>query len=222
MGELMLVENPAKRKKSRKGKMPAGLKRYWASRRATSGAKKNPSWIRRAAKRAVRRGPVSRAPSGRLARYGRRYRRNPMSINRRDIVKNSISTITSGAVGGASAIGVDFLLARLPLPDVLKTGPARNFVRALAGVGLAMVADKVKIKGINSRDIAMGPAVVAMHEQITSMLPAGIVNGFEYGGSIGEFDFEPPAITTSNGSIDSGMGMGYDYGVPGMSGFEYA
>lgn len=204
----MLVTNPKKRRRSkrkslRKNPMPLGLKAYWAGKRR-GGTKRRRSIAAR---------------SNPIRAHRKRYRRNP--ISRKDLIKHSIESLKVGVVGAGSAIGVDFILSKLPLPNALKTGAARNFVRALSGIALATVADKFHIQGVNSRDIAMGPAVVAMHDQLSSMMA---LSGFEVNG----FDFTnaaipaPAKLTTRNGSIDNSMGMGYDYGVPGMGEFQEA
>jgi len=156
--ESLFVVNPAPSKK-RKGRMPAGLRRYWASRRR----QKNP--VRRKRRRARAANPRrSHRRSHAVVmhrrkrrdnphrRYGRRKRRanpvyfhhrrkrrhNPFSVGG---LKGVLMPAAYGA-GGAIAMSIAYGYLSPSLPTTLTTGYAPILVKAAAAIGLGMLIGK--------------------------------------------------------------------------------
>lgn len=156
MSELLLI-NPrrVRRRKARKGRMPAGLRRYWASRRA--GASR-PKRRRRRASRRIASAPVRRRRINPRRRSHRRYvarHVNPRRIHRRrhrnprmlgglsvnGILRNTVVPAGIGAIGGLT---LDVVYGKLSpmLPATLQTGIPAFAAKVAAAVGLGMVASK--------------------------------------------------------------------------------
>jgi hypothetical protein len=156
MSESLFLINPRRR---RKRAMPAGLRRYWAARRA----KKNPRKRRRRARMAnPHRRRRSRAlivhrrrrRNPRRHRSHHRRRRNPIRfarrIRRRHRYRNPFSVgglrsvITPAAYGAGGAIAMSIAYGYLSpkLPAMLTTGYAPILVKAAAAIGLGMLIGK--------------------------------------------------------------------------------
>lgn len=162
MSELLLI-NPrrVKRRKTRKGRMPAGLRRYWASRRA--GATSRPKRRRRRAiaaiaaprrrRRRMHAGPVRRRRANPRHRSHRRFvarrvhhrrHRNPRmlgGLSIRSIVHGTVMPAATGAVGG---LALDIVYGKISphLPAMLQTGIPAFVAKSGAAVGLGMLAGK--------------------------------------------------------------------------------
>lgn len=80
----MATKKRRKKKTSRKGKMPAGLKAYWAKKRRGKAKRKNPRKRRRAVRKAVRR----RKPVSLRVKNFRRAARKPKAKRRRTRTSN--------------------------------------------------------------------------------------------------------------------------------------
>jgi hypothetical protein len=150
MSEALFLVNPRRkrRKKSRKGRMPAGLRKYWASRRG--GTKKRRVKRRRhAASSAPRRRRRARA----MGVVKRRRKRNPLFARKRHhrhrrsnpfSVKGLTNSIMPAAVGAAGAVALDVVYAYASpyLPANLQTGMIGSLVKLAGAFGLGMGARK--------------------------------------------------------------------------------
>jgi len=154
--EQFLLVNPRKRR--RKGRMPAGLKRYWAARRGKHRVKRrrarmaNPKRRRRhrsvaAAPRRRRRN--SRRSHRRIRRRARRH--NPIfRRSRRKRRHNPFSTGGLKAVllpaaygaGGALAMNIAYGYLSPSLPASMTTGYVPALVKGAAAIGLGMLIGK--------------------------------------------------------------------------------
>lgn len=158
--ESLFIVNPS-RKKRRKGRMPAGLRRYWAARRGRKHTKRrraravmaNP----RRRRRARRRNPVSSRKrrrgrhAGRIKRYRRRAR-NPVFSHRRKRRRHHNPFSTSGlmsvlkpaGIGAAGAIAAAIAYGYISpqLPASLATGFFPTLIKAGAAIGLGMLVGK--------------------------------------------------------------------------------
>lgn len=159
--ESLFIVNP-RGKKRRKGKMPAGLRRYWATHRRGKRSKRravmaNPKRRRRArAANPVRRYKHRRARAANPRRVKRRRARNPVFSHRRKRRRhhNPFSTrgLTAmlkpaafGAAGAiAAAIAYGFIAPKLPAS--FATGFFPTLIKAAAAIGLGMVVGKVMTK----------------------------------------------------------------------------
>jgi len=201
MAELLLVSNPKRRKKSRKGRMPAGLRKYWAAKRAGKHHKKH---RRRAKARHVRR---RRTGGKRHAAVGytvgtRKIRRRKLNPHRRrhharhrrhrnpslrSITGQVMPTIKAGAWGAAGALGLDaawgLLVSNLPSVAAYLTNPYITFIaKAFAAVGVGAIGGKVaRGKG---RDMAVGAMTVVAHDFLKSTLQTMAPTIFGPGGTV--------------------------------------
>lgn len=156
MSESLLLVNPRRRKK-RKGRMPAGLRRYWAARRG-SGRKRrrkarsvmtNPRrrrrYTRHVRRARRRRNPIVRAYRRRRARRSnpRRFRRarhrNPFSMGG---LKSVLMPAAIGA-GGAIALSIAYGYAAPKLPATFTTGYFPALVKIAGAIGIGMLAGKM-------------------------------------------------------------------------------
>lgn len=155
--ESLFIVNP--RRKKRKGRMPAGLRRYWASRRRGGAVK------RRRKRRAVMANPRRRRSRSRAvvihrkrrsnprrAHHKRRRRANPVFFHRRKRRRHHNPFSTSGlmsvlkpaGIGAAGAIATSIAYGYLSpqLPASLTTGYLPTLVKAAAAIGLGMLVGK--------------------------------------------------------------------------------
>jgi hypothetical protein len=152
--ESLFIVNP--RRKKRKGRMPAGLRRYWAARRGRKTRKSrrravmtNPRRRRRvhhvAARRRIRRNPHRRYAKHRrrarnpiFRRRARRRHHNPFSTS------GLMSVLKPAGIGAAGAIATAIAYGYLSpqLPASLTTGYLPLLVKAAAAVGLGYLIGK--------------------------------------------------------------------------------
>ena len=162
--ESLFIVNP-RRKKRRKGRMPAGLRRYWATHRRGGKSKRrraravmvNPKRRRRARaanpvrryKRRRARNPVRSHKRRRRARNPvfsrsrkRRRHRNPFSTSGLTAMLKPAGIGAAGAIAAAIAYG--FIAPKLPAS--LATGFFPTVIKAAAAIGLGMIVGKVMTK----------------------------------------------------------------------------
>lgn len=151
MESLFLINPKRKRRKvSRKGRMPAGLRRYWAKhRRGRKVAKRRRRHaVVAVAPRRRKRRAVMRNPHRRKHRYARRkVMRNP---RRRHTMRNPFSvrglthTLMPAAIGAGGAIALDVVYAYASpfLPASMQTGLVSAVVKLAGAIGLGIGARK--------------------------------------------------------------------------------
>lgn len=220
MSYLIGAINPKKRKRSkkrrsRKGRMPAALRRYWASRRAGKSHVKH----HRRSKRRVR--SVARTVR-RVKRRARtiirriRIRRNPrgLSGDLQAILKRDVIPATIGAGG---AVAIDILWGALPFlnnfaannPTLAPLAPVARIITAL---GLGWLAGQVANKHFGEM-VAIGATTVTVADLIktwmTANMPsvpmAGYVNGYVGNRPRRYMGYMSPARVVP--SLPSNMGM---------------
>jgi hypothetical protein len=203
MSELLLVSNPKRRRKkkhSRKGRMPAGLKKYWAARRAGKAA---PKRHRRRKARANKRSSAGRrrraigytVGSRKIRRrklnphrrHRARYRRrsNPMSLG--GFTNSLMPTMKAGAWGAGGALGLDALwgliTTNLPSLTAYLTNPYVTFIaKALAAAGVGTLGGHL-VKG-RGRDLAVGAMTTTIHDFLKSQLQSMMPTIFAPGGTL--------------------------------------
>jgi hypothetical protein len=150
--EQFLLVNP--RKKRRKGRMPAGLRRYWAARRGKHRVKRrrarmsNPRRRRRSRSMAV--APRRRRRHHKAHRRIRRRARNPIFHRRRKRRHNPFSSggvmavLKPAAIGAAGALAMNIGYGYLSpsLPATLTTGYLPVLVKGAAAIGVGMLVGK--------------------------------------------------------------------------------
>ena len=143
-----------------------------------------------------RRNPVRRRRRTTATRRRRTYRRrNPR------MVQGVMRDLGPAAVGATGALGLDFAMAALPLPPMMKTGPV-GFISKIAGaIVIGMVARNFVAK--------------RTAEQIT----AGALTVVTYGAVKGFVQTNMPGIPL--GAYISGTNLDY-YGGPGQMGYTNA
>jgi hypothetical protein len=173
MARLMVVNNPKKRKLKKK-KITVRKKKRTTKKRPTIKTKKKVSRKKRVVKRkklisrekremakkkrprkkrksvTKRRTPIARAKTTRT----RRRRR----LGGRDIIKTAIMP---AAIGGAGAVALDVVLAMLPLPAPMKSGPGKLLIRGGAAIAGGMAISKVVDKKIGNAFMLGGLTLLA-------------------------------------------------------------
>ncbi len=204
--ESLFIVNP-RRKKRRKGKMPAGLRRYWASRRRGSAAPK-----RRRKRRAVMANPRRRRRS--VARVHRRKRRRSTAVHhvkRRRRSRNPIFRRRSRhrrhnpfstrglkgvlipaayGAGGAIATSIAYGFLAPKLPTMLTTGYAPILVKAAAAIGLGMLIGKFMSKQ-DGQYATVGGLTVVLVGAVTPLLVSSVPSLPGLSGLAGYGDYIP-------------------------------
>ena len=201
MAELLVVANPRRRKKGhRKGRMPAGLRRYWAQHRR--GAKKHRSHRRhkrhtsrhrrRAVGYTVGSAPVRRRKLNphRRRHYARKHRhhyRRRHNPSLRGMTGAIMPTVRAGAWGAAGALGLDALWAlvypRLGTFASYLDNPYIGFAaKAVGAVTVGTLGSKVA-RG-RGRDLAVGAMTVVTHDFLKTLLQSLAPTIFGPGGAV--------------------------------------
>lgn len=172
----------------------------------------------------------------RIARKSRRrLRSNPIRLPKvarpGTVIRDQVIPAMHGTLGALAVSAANgMLIDKLPIPAQYKSGAARDFLKALTAVGVAVVAQKA-VKSPTSRNIAIGAmtmvAVDAARRQIIQHAPSVKLAGLE-----SEL-FTPLAYWTPAGSgspalTDASAGLGLHVqtagGIPAMnlSGYDTA
>lgn len=171
-GESLILINPRRRKRrrnpSRSRRMPAGLRRYWASKRGTRLA--NPRRRRR------RRNPIvhgyrRRRPLARRRNPRRTYRARRRSFRRlRNPRGDFMHTLAAGAIGagGALLLNVVYGYVNPYLPASLQTGLVQTGVLAVGALGLGYLLSKFVSKDIGD-DVAFGGLSVVLYNAASTV-----------------------------------------------------
>lgn len=215
----------AKRKSSKKGKMPPALKKYWAAKRAagkTAKRKKKVVHTKKSHATSYSK-PAGARPSSLGYTVGnkpiRRYKLNPRHKRRhharrhrrhnpRFSMAGFTSQLMNGSVGAAGAVGVNVVLGYLPIPATLKTGLPSTALKLAGAVGLGWAAGKALGKHRGSQ-IAAGAITVTLYDLFNSLLKQyapGVKTLGEYDTVFGYID---PATVVDSGTgayLPSGMG----------------
>ena len=180
--ESVFLINPRKRKH----RMPAGLRRYWATHRR--GGKKrhkrhraravlqNPHRRRRRNARrshSRRRNPMSRRKHRRhrnplFAKHRRKRRRNPFSGAE---IKDMIMPAVIGAAG-AVVVSAVYNAVSSALPTQLSTGYMPALVQGAAAIGIGLLAEKFASKTTGAA-VAVGGLTVVLYNTIAPMISSG-------------------------------------------------
>lgn len=201
----MIRANKARRKGASQPRAP--VKRAAAVKRAPARAVKRRSGHRITSRKAA-------STAGRVLRY---RRPNPMSF--------VTDTLLPSAVGGAGALALDVVVAVLPLPVALKTGPAAPLVKVAGAVGLGMLAGAAFGRRTGEQ-VAAGALTVTIYNFAKAALikiGGGKIPGLSVypDGPMGEF--VSGADVLELGYTDSGMQVGEhvsDGGEYAMNGYE--
>lgn len=208
MAELLVVGNPRRRRRKRghrKGRMPAGLRRYWAAKRRGHKSVRRHRRRRSAVARVHRR--RRRSSGGRRSavgytigtrrirrrklnphrrRYRLRHRRNP-SFSVRGITGQVMPTIKAGGVGALGALGLDVAWGlvnnQLPTFAAYLTNPYVGYAaKAVMAVGVGALGGKV-LRGKGTA-MAVGAMTVVTHDFLKSLLQGMAPTMFGPGGSL--------------------------------------
>lgn len=99
-----------------------------------------------------------------------KYRRNPLPARAKGIVAENIKPAVIGATG---ALALDVIVAKLPIPAQLKTGPANYAARAVGAIALGLLAEKVgKLKHDTAVSLARGGLTVVLHDAGKALMRA--------------------------------------------------
>jgi hypothetical protein len=207
MAELLLVSNPKKRRRKAKqhrrklvrrrhgahGRMPAGLKRYWAAKRAgKSHHKKAPPHKR---SHRGRRRPVlgytvgtRRIRRRKLNPHRRRsHHRRHRNPSLRGFTGQIMPTVKAGAWGASGALALDILwgLVATNLPSVASylTNPYVAFAAKAAGAVTVGTLGGHLARG-RGRDLAVGAMTVVTHDFLKTLLVQMAPTIFGPGGTL--------------------------------------
>jgi len=171
--ESLILINPRRRRARRRNpkrsrRMPAGLRRYWASKRGTRLA--NPRARRRRRRNPVvhgyrRRRPIrARRSNPRRRSFRRSYRRlrNPRG--------DFMHTLTAGVIGagGAFLLNAVYGYVNPYLPASLQTGLVQTAVLGVGALGLGYLVGKFVSKDIGD-DVAFGGLSVVIYNAAATM-----------------------------------------------------
>lgn len=155
MAEFMLV-NPRKRRPGR----PKKAKAKRRARRAKSGKRivmrRHSGWI-----------------SNPKRRTRRKFRRNP--IGGFNIKSFSNNTLMPAAIGGIGAVGLDVILAMLPIPAAIKTGPFKPIVKIAGAVGIGMLAGMIAGRKFGE-NVTAGAVTVTLYDIIKGFVQKTMPN----------------------------------------------
>jgi hypothetical protein len=204
--EPVFVINP---KHKRKGRMPAGLRRYWASRRRAKNPKRhrarNPKH-RRQRVMGIRRNPVVKSYRRRKARHHnphyakRRRRANPVFLRRSRRKRHHNPFSVSGlkgvllpaayGAGGALLMNVAYGYLAPQLPATLTTGYLPMLVKGAAAVGLGMLIGKFMSRQ-DGMYATVGGLTVVLLGAVTPMLQSAVPTLPGLSGLAGYGDYIP-------------------------------
>lgn len=162
MAELLLVQNPKRRRKSRR---------------------KNPRSRHRRRRNPGHRHYGRRRRSNPIRRHHRRHRNPSMSM--RGVTGMLKPVIKEGFIQATGALALDAAWGYInpKLPATLSSSPYLQFaVKCLAAIGVGFIGGKV-LKG-KARDLAVGGVTVAAHDMLKSLLQTSMPTVFGSGGSL--------------------------------------
>jgi hypothetical protein len=179
MSQLLLVGNPAKRRRSSK---PRSAAQKAATRKmlAANRSRKNPVHRKRRARVAsARKNPVAHRRTRAVVHHKRRTRRNPISAH----MGGAVTLVKGAAIGAVGAIGVDALFGFVSsyLPASFSTEKdatgAVNYGYYLAkgatAVAAAMALKKV-VGGQRAAQVATGSLTVTLYRAIAGFMATSI------------------------------------------------
>lgn len=162
----------------------------------------NPRKRRR--KTAKKRAAPKRRRSRTMARVrrsspARRRRRNPINLDIKSIMKN---TLMPSATAAGGALAVDLALGYIPLPDMLKTGPMRHVVKGVAAIGMGMLAS-IFVKPKTAELFATGAMTIAIYdaskEAIAQIAPEIKMGAYD---DMDDLGYRQPGYVVSDESMD--------------------
>ncbi len=154
MSEALFIVNPRRKRRksrSRKGRMPAGLRRYWAShRRGRKTAKRRRRRSTAIVRRRRRRNPLAALANPRRRRHRnprrhRSYRRHRARMSNPFSVRGLKSVLMPAAIGATGAIALDvaYAYASPYLPATMQTGWFATLAKVAGAFGIGWGASKV-------------------------------------------------------------------------------
>lgn len=127
-------------------------------------------------RKAVHHTPKKRRRSGKRKKSAGksvvRYKRNPINIKPKQLMKRAIDQqLKPAAVGAAGALAVDaaFGVAGNYLPDVLTTGAGRHLTKGVGAVLLSVIAANF-VKNETANELARGSMTVVLHDAARELI----------------------------------------------------
>lgn len=151
-------------------------------------------------------------PAPRPAVRRRRLKSNPIKLKLpKGLVRGQIMP---AALGAAGALAVDALIGNIPLiPVSLKTGPVRHATKAVAAIGLGMLAENV-VKKDTARTAAIGALTVTAYNAGRELL-----SKFAPQLQLGYYEDVAAGIHNTNGLGYWNTGMVTGYSQPDQLGY---
>lgn len=171
--EELLIVNPARRPKKRRSNPSPAQKRARAKFAAMARARStNPKRRRTSAKR--RRNPISVSVSRPAASRRSRRRSNPINLS--GVARKPMALLGPALTGAIGSIVVNNVLARLPLPAAAMTGKMRYVTQGAAAIALALLAQRMGVKGAVATQAAEGALTVTLADFIKETAAGAGVN----------------------------------------------
>ncbi len=119
-----------------------------------------------------------KAPTKKRKRTTMRVRAHAIKRRRNPIKRTSkmMDLIMGSAVGAGGAIATDVILAKLPIPENLKSGTALPAVKGGLSIAIGMIVSKFGKNKKIGEQLAQGGLTVALHDMAKPML-SGMVPG---------------------------------------------
>ena len=159
----MLAANRARRSASKPAKKTASAKR---PRRASAPASKTTTVVVRQAAAPV---PAKKPSRARAAASRARAAAGKGLKLGKEILDDVLIPAGVGA-GSASAVDVVYGYARKWLPEKIANSPAKHAIKAGAGIGLAMIAQKMGVPPKHAKAGAIGVCTVAAHRLLNEQI----------------------------------------------------
>jgi len=117
---------------------------------------------KRKRRKTAKRKTVAKRRKSPVARRKKTYRRKRNPARRGGFGRIVQDTLMPSAVAAGGAIGLDVLMAYLPVPETLKTGPMRHVASGVGAIGMGMLASMF-LKPKTAELITTGAMTVVMH-----------------------------------------------------------
>lgn len=155
---------------------------------------------KRAHNRIRHRAKGSRGRTHNRVRRSRRRVANPFSV------RGLTSSVMPALIGAGGAIGLDVLMAYLPLPAQLQSGWMNTLARGAGALALGYAAGKVAGKSIG-QEVAAGGLIVVAYSALKGALAPTLGTSIKGLSGLADFGDYAPAYSGQSGAM-VGQGMG--------------
>lgn len=173
-----------RRKHHRSAAQRAATRRMLAANRSRRGYHRNDPGPNPRKRRSRRRSSFKSNPMRSVTFHGRPasrrrfrrsgFRRNPIGT-RVGLRQMARDTLMPGVIGGVGAVGLDFLLQKLPLPAALQSRTMAPIVKFAGAIGLGLVVGMLTKNRRMGESVAAGGIAVTAYDLIKSFMPQPVL-----------------------------------------------